>query len=69
MASKIRLSDGRELMVGLSGKRTAEALERTLQDGRPFMQFNTLQKSKVWVNPVHVAAIEDRPDLDPDSAT
>jgi hypothetical protein len=29
------------------------------------MQFNTIQKSKVWVNPIHVAAIEDRPDLDP----
>jgi hypothetical protein len=68
MASKIRLSDGRELMVGLSGKRTAEALEKSLSEGRPFMQFNTLQKAKVWVNPVHVAAIEDRPDLDADSA-
>jgi hypothetical protein len=68
MASKIRLSDGRELMIGLSGKRTAEALESTLKDGRPFVQFNTLQKSKVWVNPVHVAAIEDRPDLDSDGS-
>jgi hypothetical protein len=64
MACKIRLADGRELTIGLSGKRAAEALERTLKEQRPFMQFNTLQKSKVWVSPVHVAAVEDRPDLD-----
>jgi hypothetical protein len=64
MPSKIRLSDGREITVALSGKRTAEALQKTMTDEKPFTQFNTVAQSKVWINPMLVAAIEDRPDLD-----
>ena len=64
MPSKIRLSDGREITVALSGKRTAEALQQTMKDQKPFTQFNTVAQSKVWINPMLVAAIEDRPDLD-----
>lgn len=64
MASKIRLVDGREVTVELSGKRTAEALTKALASAAPYAQFNTVSKSKVWINPDHVAAIEDRPDLD-----
>jgi hypothetical protein len=66
MAAKIRLSDGREITVAVSGKRSAEVLEQTLKGDKSFAQFNTVSKSKVWVSPVHVAAIEDRPDLDPE---
>ena len=64
MAAKIRLSDGREITVPVSGKRTAEALKQTIKSEKPFAQFNTVGKSKVWINPVLVTAIEDRPDLD-----
>jgi hypothetical protein len=64
MAAKIRLVDGREITINLSGKRTAEALEQTLKDAKPYMQFSTMSKTRVWVSPAHVSAIEDRPDLD-----
>jgi hypothetical protein len=67
MASKIRSSDGREITVALSGKRTAEALEQTIKSDKPYAQFNTVTQSKVWINPFLVAAIEDRPDLNPES--
>ena len=66
MPSKIRLSDGRDITVAISGKRTAEVLEQTHKGDKPFAQFNTVTQSKVWVNPLLVAAIEDRPDLDPE---
>ena len=65
MPAKIRLSDGRDVTVEVSAKRAAETLEEALAAGRKFAQFNTTAKSKVWISPLHVAAIEDRPDLDP----
>lgn len=65
MASRIRLVDGREITVALDGKRTVSALHEGPDDGTgKFVRFNTPLKSRVWVNPDHVAAIEDRPDLD-----
>jgi hypothetical protein len=64
MAAKIRLVDGREVTVALDGKRAAEALKKTTSEGEDFARFNTPAKTRVWVNPQHVAAIEDRPDLD-----
>jgi hypothetical protein len=64
MSAKIRLTDGREITVALSGKRTAEALQKSVSDNLQFTQFNTAAKSKVWISPVHVAAIEDRTDQD-----
>jgi hypothetical protein len=64
MAAKIRLQDGRELTVQLSGKRAAEALEKTMREEGVFVQFNTTSKMRVWVNPLHVSAVEDRPDLE-----
>jgi hypothetical protein len=67
MAAKIRMADGREITVAVSGKRTADVLEQTIKGDKPFAQFNTVSKAKVWVSPVHVAAIEDRPDLDPEN--
>jgi len=62
MAAKIRLTDGREITVALSGKRAAEALQTTSNDGGLFTQFNTASKAKVWISPGQVAAIEDRGD-------
>lgn len=62
MAAKIRLADGRELTIALSGKRVVEELK--LEDGEVFARFVTASKAKVWINPAQVAAIEDRPDLD-----
>jgi hypothetical protein len=56
--------DGREITVGLGGKRTAEALQQAFESEHLFIQLNTTSKFKVWINPAHVAAIEDRPDLD-----
>lgn len=62
MAARIRLSDGREFTVALSGKRTAEALQTARQEGLHFQQFNTAARSKVWIAPTMVVAIEDRGD-------
>lgn len=64
MAAKIRLADGRELTVALSGKRVAETLTESGTAGEAFTRFMTPAQARVWVNPNHVAAIEDRPDLD-----
>lgn len=64
MAAKIRLADGRELTVALSGKRVVETLNESATAGDTFARFVTPAQSRVWVNPLHVAAIEDRPDLD-----
>ncbi len=64
MAAKIRLADGRELTVALSGKRVVETLAESGTAGDAFARFVTPAQSRVWVNPLHVAAIEDRPDLD-----
>ena len=64
MASKIRLADGREVTVALSGKRVTDTLTLTAKDGEVFSRFVTPSKVRVWINPTHVAAVEDRPDLD-----
>ena len=64
MASKIRLSDGREMTVTLDGKKVVEELEKTSRDGATYTRFSTPARARVWVNPLHVSAIEDRPDLD-----
>jgi hypothetical protein len=63
MASKIRLADGREITVALDGKRVVDALAKADGSGG-FTRFNTPNKVRVWISPLHVAAIEDRPDLD-----
>jgi hypothetical protein len=63
LVSKIRLADGREITVALDGKRVIEELAKTTATGG-FTRFTTLSKARVWVNPTHVAAVEDRPDLD-----
>jgi hypothetical protein len=63
--SKIRLSDGRELTIALDGKKVIESLNKaTDSDEEAFARFNTPRQARVWVNPKHVAAVEDRPDLD-----
>lgn len=64
MAAKIRLADGREITIALSGKRVADELDLTKKDGTNFARFMTPGKMRVWISPLHVAAIEDRPDLD-----
>jgi hypothetical protein len=63
--SKIRLSDGRELTVALDGKKVIETLNKAI-DGQDevFARFNTPRQARVWISPRHVAAVEDRPDLD-----
>jgi hypothetical protein len=63
MASKVRLADGREITVALDGKKVVEALAKAGENGG-FTRFNTPSKARVWISPQHVAAIEDRPDLD-----
>jgi hypothetical protein len=63
MASKITLGDGREMTVALDGKKVVEALQKGEDDGG-FTRFNTLSRGRIWISPTHVAAIEDRPDLD-----
>ena len=63
MATKIRLSDGREVTVALDGKKVVEELEKTASNGSAFTRFSTPARSRVWINPTHVSAIEDRPDL------
>jgi hypothetical protein len=62
VASKIKLVDGREITVALNGKQVIDVLKST-EEG-DYARFNTPAKSRVWVNKLAVAAIEDRPDLD-----
>lgn len=63
--SKIRLSDGRELTVALDGKKVVEALKSVEEaEEERFARFNTPRQARVWINPRHVAAIEERPDLE-----
>jgi hypothetical protein len=63
--SKIRLSDGRELTVALDGKKVIEALKAVEEaEDESFARFNTPRQGRVWISPQHVAAIEDRPDLE-----
>lgn len=64
MAAKIRLSDGRDVTVALSGKRVVDALAAATSQRDMFTRFVTPAKARVWINPMHVSAIEDRPDLD-----
>lgn len=66
MASKVRLVDGRDLTIALEPKRVVEVLEEASTNGAPagLARFKTATGSRVWINPMHVAAIEDRPDLD-----
>jgi hypothetical protein len=64
--SKIRLSDGRELTIALDGKKVVENLNKAADPsaGEVFARFKTPTQVRVWVSPQHVAAVEDRPDLD-----
>jgi hypothetical protein len=64
MAAKIRLVDGREVTVTISGKRAAETLDQAAQGTSIFTPFKTAAGSRVWISPAHVAAIEDQPDVD-----
>ena len=63
MPAKIRLADGREITVMLSGKRVVEELLKPGGNGIQFTRFKSAQDTPVWVNPRQVAAVEDRPDL------
>lgn len=65
MAAKVRLGDGREITVALPGKKVIELLEQQASSNSElFTRFNTATSTRVWINPAHVAAVEDRPDLD-----
>jgi len=64
MASKVRLADGREITIALPGKKVIELLDETASGAERFTRFNTASSTRVWINPMHVAAVEDRPDLD-----
>jgi hypothetical protein len=64
MAAKIRLADGREITIALPGKKVIEMLEAADQGAETYTRFNTASSTRVWINPTHVAAVEDRPDLD-----
>ncbi|MCW3062975.1 MAG: hypothetical protein JWN32_147 [Solirubrobacterales bacterium] len=63
MAAKIRLADGRQMTVAVSGKRVAQVLADTLSSEVEFYaRFTTLERARVWINPSHVTAVEDRPE-------
>ena len=64
MASKVRLADGREITLAHPGKTVIDMLQSTNEGDEAFARFNTATNTRVWVNPQHVAAVEDRPDLD-----
>ncbi len=64
MASKIRLSDGREMTETLDGKKVVEELEQTSRDEANYTRASTPARTRVWVNPLQVSAVEDRQDLD-----
>jgi hypothetical protein len=66
MTSKIRLVDGRDLTIALDPKRIIETLKEAESNHEQagLARFKTSAGHRVWVNPHHVAAIEDRPDLD-----
>ncbi len=64
MAAKIRLADGRDITVMLSGKRVAEALAKANKDSEMYVRFSSAMKTPIWINPALVAAVEDRPDMD-----
>jgi hypothetical protein len=61
MAAKIRLLDGREITIQLSGKRVVEELIEASESTPAFARFKSSLDSAVWVNPRQVAAVEDRP--------
>jgi hypothetical protein len=62
MAAKVRLVDGREITIPLSGKRVFEMLSSS--DAGQFARFTTTTNTRIWIRPSQVSAIEDRPDLD-----
>jgi hypothetical protein len=64
MAAKVRLGDGREITIALPAKKVIELLEEQATSSDHFTRFNTATSTRVWINPAHVAAVEDRPDLD-----
>lgn len=64
MAANIRLTDGRQVMVQLSGKRVVEELARVDSENTGFARFNSTVDSPVWIVPRQVVCIEERPDLD-----
>jgi hypothetical protein len=62
MAARIRLSNGRDIVVLLTAKRVIEELEKTRSSDRLYARFKSSLDSPVWIHPEHVAAIEDRED-------
>jgi hypothetical protein len=64
MPAKIRLIDGREVTVTVSGKRVVETIDQAAQGASNFTPFKTVAGARVWVNPAHVVAIEDQADPD-----
>lgn len=65
MPAKVRLIDGREVTVTVSGKRAAETIDQAAGGSSNFTPFRTAAGTRVWINPTHVVAIEDQPDPDP----
>ena len=57
MSTRIRLIDGSDVRVLLSGKRVIEELEKTRG---PFARFKSARGHPVWVNPAHIACIEEQ---------
>jgi hypothetical protein len=65
MATKIYLANGRELTIALDGKRVLDVLAAAAKESPATLaRFKSAAGARTWVNPAHVAAIEDRPDLD-----
>jgi hypothetical protein len=63
MAATIRLADGRQITVGVSGKRVAQVLADTISsEDELYARFTTVERARVWLSPAHVMSVEDRPE-------
>jgi hypothetical protein len=64
MAANIRLTDGRQVIVRLSGKRVVEELSRADKEDTAFARFKSTVDAPVWIAASQVVCVEERADLD-----
>ncbi len=64
MAANIRLTDGRQVIVRLSGKRVVDELAKVAVDDAGFARFKSTLDLPVWIAPNQVVCVEERSDLD-----
>jgi len=66
VTTRIRFADGSDVSVLLSGKRIVEELARTSDTSDNFARFKAVPGHPVWVNPEHVACVEELDDGRPE---